>query len=190
MDDQTFWQLLAEYLANLQTTGVQTNPGGDWPYDDYGLQDQIGGFGGTPVNGYPYEDWADTGIAGSAGDQTAQPGFMGIGGFPPPSPARPALVPGAGSNPERSAQIGQVMAQLQSGLEQRTSQRGSAMQGGRATAQQVVRNLSQPKPRQQVVAPRQAAPTFAAPAQRAPAATPTRSSPAPAARNTATRIKR
>ena len=72
----------------------------------------------------------------------------------------------------------------------RAPQRGSAMQGGRATAQQVVRNLSQPKPRQQVVAPRQAAPTFAAPAQRAPAATPTRSSPAPAARNTATRIKR
>jgi hypothetical protein len=54
--------MLMEYILNRQTTGDQSI-GADDPYDDYGMQNTIGGLGATDGNTYPYEDWDDTGIA-------------------------------------------------------------------------------------------------------------------------------
>jgi hypothetical protein len=50
--DPAFLAMLMEYILSQQTSGNQSNPGGDRPYDDYGLQDTIGGLGAIDPNAY------------------------------------------------------------------------------------------------------------------------------------------
>ncbi len=69
MDEQAFWRLVAEYLAGLQTSGGQQNPGGDLPYDDYDLQ---GTIGAGPIIGAaePFDPMGDGSIAAVTSDPT------------------------------------------------------------------------------------------------------------------------
>jgi hypothetical protein len=81
MDDEEFWSLVAEYLAAQETRG-NAPIGADDPYDDYNLQDTIGGLGAVDGNTYPYEDWADTGL-GEPGSGTVAYGSSQVGGRGP-----------------------------------------------------------------------------------------------------------
>lgn len=161
MDEQSFWQLVAEYLRSQQTTGAQWNPGGDLPYDDYGFQDQIGGFG--PVSGTPIaEDWGDTGIGGAgfgtgANLESATSPYLA----PPPQTSYQGGRPVGQQAPGMTAALGQMqqgLTQRQAGpnpwgsaaqqvFSQPATQQPSALQGGRLKAAQVVSNLSRPKPK-------------------------------------------
>lgn len=69
--DPELLRLLLDALRNQETTGSAMT-GGNWPYDDYGLQSTIGGIGAVDGNAYPYEDWALTGV-GDTGNPAAQP---------------------------------------------------------------------------------------------------------------------
>lgn len=120
--DRDLLALLMEYLLSRQTAG-RAETGGDLPYDDYNMQDTIGGLGAVDPNTYPYEDWADTGIGGPAADQFSPPmGTPAIGAdpgifLPPPMmPNVPRYQPGASP---RAEQMAPVLTQLQAGLEQR-----------------------------------------------------------------------
>ena len=159
MDEREFWRLVAEYLMSLQTSGNQANPGGDMPYDDYGLQDTIGGIGMTDGNRYPFEDWSDTGIAGSGYEPAMAPVMMDIGGYPL---VRPSVMPRSGSDPEQVARVDAMMTALADGEAARSAAPLTGLFGGpadptvtrpmaprtqprdRSGAQRVVRSLSQP----------------------------------------------
>jgi hypothetical protein len=119
--DRELLALLMEYLLSRQMSGFN-DPGTDIPYDDYGMQQTIGGLGAVDANTYPYEDWGDTGIGGSAAEQFAPAGSIGGGWIPPMllgPPNLPPYRPQPVSESPRAQQFAPVIAQLQGGLEQR-----------------------------------------------------------------------
>ena len=114
--DPELLRLLLEVLRNQQTTG-SAETGGTWPYDDYGLQNTIGGIGA--VMGEGGGDFADGSIEAMNANPTrhdTSPSTYG-GGVP--------YVPPAAVSPSRpvgmmSPEIGAILQQMQSGLGQRS----------------------------------------------------------------------
>ncbi len=114
--DPELLRLLLEVLRNQQTTG-SAETGGTWPYDDYGLQNTIGGIGA--VMGESDGDFADGSIEAMNANPTrhdTSPSTYG-GGVP--------YVPPASVSPTRpvgmmSPEIGAILQQMQSGLGQRS----------------------------------------------------------------------
>lgn len=114
--DPELLRLLLEVLRNQQTTG-SAETGGTWPYDDYGLQNTIGGIGA--VMGESDGDFADGSIEAMNANPTrhdTSPSTYG-GGVP--------YVPPAAVSPTRpvgmmSPEIGAILQQMQSGLGQRS----------------------------------------------------------------------
>lgn len=114
--DPELLRLLLEVLRNQQTTG-SAETGGTWPYDDYGLQNTIGGIGA--VMGESDGDFADGSIEAMNANPTrhdTSPSTYG-GGVPyvPPavvSPTRPVGM--------MSPEIGAILQQMQTGLGQRS----------------------------------------------------------------------
>lgn len=114
--DPELLRLLLEVLRNQQTTG-SAETGGTWPYDDYGLQNTIGGIGA--VMGESDGDFADGSIEAMNANPTrhdTSPSTYG-GGVP--------YVPPAAVSPSRpvgmmSPEIGAILQQMQTGLGQRS----------------------------------------------------------------------
>lgn len=75
--DPELLALLLEILRNQNTTGSAAT-GGDWPYDDYGLQNTIGGLGqydysGPPVMSLGYGAQPPLNSGATSGEQTIDP---------------------------------------------------------------------------------------------------------------------
>lgn len=75
--DPELLRLLLEVLRNQNTTGSAAT-GGDWPYDDYGLQNTIGGLGqydysGPPVLSLGYGARPPLNSGATSGEQTIDP---------------------------------------------------------------------------------------------------------------------
>lgn len=109
MSDEDIIALIRQYLADSAANG-NVSIGGNWPYDDYGVQSMIGGVGAVDANAYPFEDWAQF-----DGSGTAQPygsNAIGSDGMYLGEPYAPTYTPlPSAYSPE--------MAALQYGLEQR-----------------------------------------------------------------------
>jgi hypothetical protein len=67
-EEDILYQFILRLLAERDASGWQTM-GGPLPYDDYGLQQMIGGVTAVDPNTYLYEDWGDIGV-GSAYENT------------------------------------------------------------------------------------------------------------------------
>ena len=110
--------MLLDILIAQQTAGHQ-GMGGDIPYDDYSLQDTIGGLGAVDPHAVPFDVLGD----GSLGASSGAPAFYDtspstIGGAPPRvRPYGSPLIPGVSSDPFQSAQLAGVMAALDAGRE-------------------------------------------------------------------------
>lgn len=107
--DPELLRLLLEVLRNQQTTG-SAETGGTWPYDDYGLQNTIGGIGA--VMGESDGDFADGSIESltrsPARNDTSPSTYGGPPPFHPNLPTRPT-----GS---LSPRIAAILQQMQQGV--------------------------------------------------------------------------
>ena len=113
MNDDDIIAIIRQYLADISTSNYPSI-GADWGYDDYGLQNTIGGIGAVDSGLYPYEDWAMTGI-GDTFNPAGQPyGSNAIGGDGMYLGV-PRAVPYGPTTPVYSPE----MAALQYGLDQR-----------------------------------------------------------------------
>lgn len=112
--DRDLLAMLMEYLLMQQTSGGAST-GGDLPYDDYGIQDTIGGLGAVDPNTYVAEDWADTGIAGAG---AGSGGNLESATMPPHAPPPPAGYSGGRRLGEPSPGAAEAMAVLAEALAQ------------------------------------------------------------------------
>lgn len=114
--DPELLRLLLEVLRNQQTTG-SAETGGTWPYDDYGLQNTIGGIGA--VMGESDGDFADGSIeamnANPTRHDTSPSTYGGAVPYVPPASVSPTRPVGM-----MSPEIGAILQQMQSGLGQRS----------------------------------------------------------------------
>ena len=114
--DPELLRLLLEVLRNQQTTG-SAETGGTWPYDDYGLQNTIGGIGA--VMGEGGGDFADGSIEAMNPNptrhDTSPSTYGGAVPYVPPASVSPTRPVGM-----MSPEIGAILQQMQSGLGQRS----------------------------------------------------------------------
>jgi len=114
--DPELLRLLLEVLRNQQTTG-SAETGGTWPYDDYGLQNTIGGIGA--VMGEGGGDFADGSIeamnTNPTRHDTSPSTYGGAVPYAPPAAVSPTRPVGM-----MSPEIGAILQQMQSGLGQRS----------------------------------------------------------------------
>ena len=114
--DPELLRLLLEVLRNQQTTGSAAT-GGTWPYDDYGLQNTIGGLGA--VMGESDGDFADGSIEGMNANptrhDTSPSTYGGAVPYVPPASVSPTRPVGM-----MSPEIGAILQQMQTGLGQRS----------------------------------------------------------------------
>ncbi len=152
--DPELLRLLLEVLRNQQTTG-SAETGGTWPYDDYGLQNTIGGIGA--VMGEGGGDFADGSIeamnTNPTRHDTSPSTYGGAVPYAPPAAVSPTRPVGM-----MSPEIGAILQQMQMGL----GQRSDTPTGPPPTIQ-----------RSQDAAPRPVAAPVAGTAQPAPRGTPT-----------------
>jgi hypothetical protein len=87
--DRDYLLMLMEYILSQQTSGNQANPGGDRPYDDYGLQGTIGGLGAFDST-QRFLQPQDT-IGGMTQDPTAHDTSASATGAPRPMNLPPGL---------------------------------------------------------------------------------------------------
>lgn len=114
--DPELLRLLLEVLRNQTTTG-SADTGGTWPYDDYGLQNTIGGIGA--VMGEGGGDFADGSIeamnTNPTRHDTSPSTYGGAVPYVPPASVSPTRPVGM-----MSPEIGAILQQMQSGLGQRS----------------------------------------------------------------------
>ena len=107
--DPELLRLLLEVLRNQQTTG-SADTGGDWPYDDYGLQGTIGGLGATaPDNVGDFSDGSIESLTRSPARNDTSPSTYG--GPPPFHPNLPTRPTGS-----LSPRIAAILQQMQQGV--------------------------------------------------------------------------
>lgn len=114
--DPRLLALLMEWLVDQATSG-SPSIGGDWPYDDYDLQDTIGGIGATPP-AYDIgliDDGTISGLTTAPAMYDTSPSTYG---GPPPS-----ISPIVRQTRPVSPFVDQALGQLQYGLNQRTANR-------------------------------------------------------------------
>ena len=114
--DPELLRLLLEVLRNQQPTG-SAETGGTWPYDDYGLQNTIGGIGA--VMGESDGDFADGSIeamnTNPTRHDTSPSTYGGAVPYVPPAAVSPSRPVGM-----MSPEIGAILQQMQTGLGQRS----------------------------------------------------------------------
>jgi hypothetical protein len=114
--DPELLRLLLALLRDQNTTG-SAETGGTWPYDDYGLQNTIGGIGA--VMGESDGDFADGSIeamnANPTRHDTSPSTYGGAVPYVPPAPVSPSRPVGM-----MSPEIGAILQQMQTGLGQRS----------------------------------------------------------------------
>lgn len=114
--DPELLRLLLALLRDQNTTG-SAETGGTWPYDDYGLQNTIGGIGA--VMGESDGDFADGSIEGMNANptrhDTSPSTYGGAVPYVPPASVSPTRPVGM-----MSPEIGAILQQMQSGLGQRS----------------------------------------------------------------------
>ena len=124
MDEDSLYQLILRALADRQTA-LNGSVGldaptilVDTPWGPIEVVNDIGGLGELDANTYPYEDWADTGVANEWGTTSATAGSDVIGGYPVDNVVTTMPIRSPAAEALATAAATDYLGQLQYGLAQ------------------------------------------------------------------------